>query len=380
MNFTKFTLIFFVIGLILFPFSISLFLTNIGFLTNVVQKITEPSPCPCTNKLSYEYTYFKIPDSMTLCDEEIPINETYAREMLDREFHISVWDRAQVIMWLKRAGRYFPHIEKRLAEENMPDDIKYLPVAESSFIIYVRSRAGAVGPWQFMPGTAKAKGLIKSRYVDERCSFEASTDAALIYLKELKEMFGSWTLAMAAYNCGETRLKDSIEEQRTNNYYKLNLPIETERYIFRIAAIKLIMSNPEKYGYKLDPTELYETIDLDTAQIKINGHYHIRDLAEAIGTDFKTIKELNPYLIGTHIGKGEYNLKVPKNSSKKLKEFLSHTASKKDYSGERYYIIKKGDTLISISSETGVPISDLRELNNIKNSYIRAGQKLYLGE
>ena len=165
---------------------------------------------------------FPIPKSISLCGEPMPLENRHVWEMMDREFTISVWDRAQVFMWIKRAGRFLQYIEKKLAEERMPDDLKYLAIAESSLITHIRSRKGAVGTWQFMPHTARRNGLRKDRVMDERLDFERSTEAALRYLKRLKEMFGAWTLAMAAYNCGETRLGKEIKKQKLNKSKKMN--------------------------------------------------------------------------------------------------------------------------------------------------------------
>ena len=162
-----------------------------------------------------------LPDVLFLCGEPVPLEDRSVREMLDRELTISAWDRAQVFMWLKRAGRFFPHIEEQLLKEGLPDDLKYLAVAESSLITHIRSRRGAMGPWQFMPGTARHKGLRKDRRIDERRDFERSTDAALEYLKTLKEKFGTWALAMAAYNCGDSRLRKEMSRQRADSFYRL---------------------------------------------------------------------------------------------------------------------------------------------------------------
>ena len=130
-----------------------------------------------------------LPDSLNLCGEPVPLENRQVWERLDREFTISVWDRAQVFMWLKRASRYFPYIEKELAEAGMPQDLKYLALAESSLIGYVRSHAGAKGFWQFMTRTARRNGLRKDSMIDERLSFEHSTRAALKYLLHLKELY-----------------------------------------------------------------------------------------------------------------------------------------------------------------------------------------------
>lgn len=271
---------------------------------------------------------FPLPQELSLCSEPIPLNIPWVWEMLDREFNITVWDRAQVFMYLKRAGRYFPYIEKKLAEEDMPDDLKYLAVAESALITYSRSKKGARGPWQFMTIAARSNGLRRDRSVDERLSFERSTDAALANLKRLKEKFGSWALAMAAYNGGETRLRKAIREQKTTNYYELNLPLETERYIFRIAAIKIILEDPKRYGYHLSDERTYQPVAYDAAEVHLKGRLDILEIAESIGTNFKTLKELNPQFLKDYIPGGNHFIKVPSGMGGKLLVFLEQNPAK----------------------------------------------------
>jgi hypothetical protein len=264
-----------------------------------------------------------LPKSMSLCGEPMPLDKPLIREMLDREIHITVWDRARILLTFKRAGRYFPFIEKRLRELGLPDDLKYLAVAESNLLTHAKSTAGALGPWQFMQATGVRIGLRHDPSVDERLDFERATEGALLYLIQLKEMFGSWTSAIAAYNCGENRLKTEILEQRVSDYYRLDLPRETERYVFRIAAIKLVMENPEKYGFRIPKNELYEAIPYDVVPVDIRYPVHIADLAQALGTDYKTIKELNPQIIGRHLPQGQYALKIPCDTGPMLNTFLS---------------------------------------------------------
>ena len=328
---------------------------------------------------------FPMPRNADLCGEGIPLENRHAYEMLDRELTLVAWDRAQVFMWLKRSGRYFPHIEKRLRDEGMPDDIKYLAVAESSLLHYVGSYAGAKGTWQFMPETGVRFGLRKSAQFDDRYSFERSTEAALKYLKRLHGIFGSWTLAMAAYNCGEGRVMESIKDQNVREYYRLNLPLETERYIYRIAAIKLVLSNPKKYGYDLSPERVYQPYDVDRVQVDLKKDVHISDAARAIGTDFKVIKELNPEVFGSHLPRGSYYIFVPQGSGAKMTAFLdrANKETKSDSTARRTssvkrYRVKAGDTLLSISRRTGVPVSTIKSLNNIRGSHIIAGQTLRL--
>lgn len=320
-----------------------------------------------------------LPKSLTLCGERMPLDCPHAREMLDRELTISVWDRAQVFLWLKRAARYFPYIEKKLAEAGMPNDLKYLCVAESSLISNIRSSAGALGHWQFMAPTGRGMGLRHDRSMDERMDFERSTEAALAYLSQLRQIFGSWTPAMAAYNCGENRLKTEMNEQRVTDYYRLDLPPETERYIYRIAAIKLIMEDPRRYGYSISREHLYAPVPCDSVFVNVLAPIHIADVAQALGTDYKMIKELNPHIIGRNLPVGQYTLKVPPGTAPRLTQLLRGRNAPPQPPGPKSdgtYTVKPGDTLIDISRKTGVPLDTLRRLNGIQDSHLTPGQRL----
>lgn len=329
------------------------------------------------------YREVPLPEVLFLCGEPVPLHQRHVMEMLDRELTISAWDRAQVFMWLKRAGRYFPHIEKRLVEEGLPEDLKYLAVAESALIPHIRSPRGAMGPWQFMPGTARQNGLRKDGRIDERRDFERSTSAALGFLKKLNGMFGSWTLAMAAYNCGDNRIKKEMKRQEVDNFYQLNLPLETERYIFRIAAIKLILEDPSAYGYRIEQRRVYRPITKDRVEVNQSTIIPIVDVAHEMGTDFKTIKELNPHILGRHMPSGRYFVNVPPGRGGELTKALQKTrktyAVGKDgfITGDRY-VVQRGDTLIGISRRSGVPVVTIRELNGIQGSMIRVGRQLTL--
>jgi len=254
---------------------------------------------------------FSLPRTLSLCGEMIPLENLQVWEMLDREFNITVWDRAQVFMYLKRAGRYFPYIEKKLSEAGMPIDLKYLAVAESALLTYSRSRKGAKGMWQFMRLAARSNGLRRDRIVDERFNYEHSTKAAIKYLKSLKRKFNTWSLAIAAYNGGETRIRKAIREQKTTDYYRLNLPLETERYIFRIAAIKIVMENPARYGYHLSQERSYRPHKYNIIHVNLKNTIYITDFAEFFGTDFKAIKELNPQFLKSYLPAGKYTVNVP---------------------------------------------------------------------
>jgi hypothetical protein len=235
-----------------------------------------------------------------------------------------------------------------------------------------------MGTWQFITATGRNHGLRKDRMMDERRDFERATEAAIQYLKGLKAEFGTWALAMAAYNCGEARVRRVIKEQKVRDYYQLNLPLETERYIFRIAAAKIIMGNPEKYGYRLDPARIYDPVDCDPVKVKVLRPVHITDVARTLGTNFKTLKELNPQFRGPYLPRGSYRLKVPAGLGPKVAAALKGAAPRRRGSAEGTYRVQPGDTLIGISKRTGVSLSMLRRLNRIEGSLIKIGQELRL--
>ena len=325
---------------------------------------------------------FHLPDSISLCHEPIPLENRKTLDMLDREFTFAVWDRAQVFMWLKRAGRYFPYIEEKLAEAEMPDDLKYVAVAESSLIIEIKSRKRAVGLWQFMSRTAKRYGLRKNWLIDERLDFERSTEAAIKYLQRLHNEFSSWTLALAAYNCGDVFLKSEIKKQKVEDFYRLDLPLETERYIFRIAAIKTIMENPKQYGFHLPAEHVYPPRWYDTVEVKISHPLKFTDLALSLDTDFKALKELNPQFLRDYVPRGGYHIKVPPGFGPKVvvavQKFGKGGAGEREDISGNHYVVREGDTLGHISRRTGVSLATLKRINSIEGSTIWAGQKLRL--
>ena len=182
----------------------------------------------------------RVDPELKFCDEKIPIEIQEIRERFEKELLLSLWDRPQVILWLKRSHRYLPTILKLLQKSNLPDDLKYIAVAESALRPHVGSRKGAIGFWQFTASTARIHGLVVNEYLDQRRNLVASTTAAIRYLKMLYLKLGSWTLASAAFNMGEEGLMAEILEQGTRDFYQLYLPLETQRYIFRILSVKLI--------------------------------------------------------------------------------------------------------------------------------------------
>ncbi|NOT37454.1 MAG: lytic transglycosylase domain-containing protein [Saprospiraceae bacterium] len=238
----------------------------------------------------------KLFSKMEFAGEEVPVKNPDVAERLERELIINTYQHTSTLLHLKLANRYLPTVEKVFREEGVPDDLKYLAVAESSLRNAVSS-AGAKGIWQFRDAAAKDFGLLVSEYVDERNHFEKSTRAACKYLKQLKERFGTWSLACAAYNMGPTALATSLKEQEENSYYDLNLNDETNRYLFRIIAIKEIMKNPDRFGYFLSDSDYYITHS-KSRELKIDTSIsNLSRFAHSQGITYRLLKVYNPWLL-----------------------------------------------------------------------------------
>jgi hypothetical protein len=253
-----------------------------------------------------------IPNVMTFAGERVPLQDTDVRERLDREIHVNTYWHSNMLLMIKKANRFFSEIEPLLKKYNLPDDFKYLAVAESG-LDNVTSHAGASGFWQFMKATGKEYGLEINNYVDERYNLELATKVAAQYLINSKDLFGSWTTAAAAYNAGNAGITKQMKRQDATDYYSLLLNSETGRYVFRILAFKEILSNPEKYGFYVDQQDLYQAIPTKTIIIETP----IEDFAKFAkqqGINYKILKIHNPWLRDTYLknasGKA-YSIKIP---------------------------------------------------------------------
>jgi membrane-bound lytic murein transglycosylase D len=265
-------------------------------------------------------TYYPLPERVSLCGEAVPLQDPEVREDLDREFTIILWSRTQTTLWLKRAARYFPFLEKRLQEAGLPDDLKYVVLVESDLRQTARSHAGAIGPWQFMKPAANRFMLKTDERIDDRYDLSRATDAALQYFKALYRTFHNWPLALAAYNCGEGRLKKAIRDQGVTNYYHLDLPDETEQYVLRVIAAKIILSDPGRYGYGIPGQELYSPWQPEQVEFVLAKEIHLRQVAEACGSYLKLIRRLNPRLRSATLPPGMYKLYVPAGTASRFHE------------------------------------------------------------
>lgn len=258
----------------------------------------------------------EIPGEVFLFGEKVPLENFEVYERLDRELVVNTYWHSSTILALKRAARWFPVIEPILKKNDVPVDFKYLAVAESN-LENVVSPAGATGFWQFIKSAATEYGLEVNDEVDERYNVEKSTEAACKYIKDAYSKFGSWTMAAAAYNAGMNGISKWSSIQKTNNYYNLTLGIETSRYIARVAAIKIIMENPQKYGYYLEENDFYKPLKF-TEVILDSSVTDFADYAISLGINYKTLKLFNPWLRDSSLknkNRKKYTIKIPQEGS-----------------------------------------------------------------
>ncbi len=252
-----------------------------------------------------------------LAGEPVPMDNFDVRERLDRELLVNSYWQSSTLLNIKRTTRYFPIIEKILAENGVPEDFKYLAVAESD-LMNGTSYAGAKGIWQFMESTGEYYNLEINKEVDERFHVEKATEAACKYILGYKKRFGSWTMAAAAYNTGGTNLANEIKEQKAKSYYDLNLNVETSRYVFRILAFKEILQRPQDFGYRVEKEDFYPPLD-DYEIVKVDGPIeNLADFAEVHKVSYRHLKVYNPWLRTTKLtnSKGKtYEIKIPRKKS-----------------------------------------------------------------
>ena len=259
------------------------------------------------------FTPVELPDKLEFAGEKVPLEYYDVRENLDRELLSTVYFHSQTIRYIKSAPRYFSIIEPILKANGVPEDFKYLAVAESGLDPRSVSPSKAVGLWQILESSAKENGLEINSEVDERYHIEKSTEVACRILKSAYERFGSWSLVAAAYNGGRTRVVSQMNNQKVRSYYDLLFVEETTRYVFRILAFKLVMENPGKYGFVVSKEQLYPIIE--TKLVKVNGP--VLDLASFAlenGINYKILKMFNPWLRDTLLKnptRKTYSIKIP---------------------------------------------------------------------
>jgi len=275
-------------------------------------KVVEPQVTDKNVADTYQISAIEIPKDLNFAGEAVPQEDPEIMERVDREFLVNTYWQSNALLLMKRANKYFPIIEPILKKNGIPDDFKYLAVAESG-LENVVSPAGATGFWQIMKGTGREYGLEVNDNVDERYHVEKATQVACDYLNKWKNRFGSWTLTAAAYNAGPAGIQKYMGIQQVDDYYDLLLGQETGRYVFRILAIKEIISNRDKYGFQLQEDDMYEkvptfTVEIDTAVT------NWADFAELYEINYKVLKRHNPWLREPHLNNSsrkKYTIEIP---------------------------------------------------------------------
>jgi membrane-bound lytic murein transglycosylase D len=273
--------------------------------------------------------------------------------------------------WMKRAGRYEARMREILREVDVPEDLVMVVLAESGFNPRVRSKVGAAGPWQFMEGTGAVYGLRRSYWVDERFDVEKSTYAAALYLKDLHVRFGSWELALAAYNAGYGSVMTAIERHNTNNYWALceiesGLPYATTFYSPKIVAAAIVAKNRKAFGVDAKTIEARPRIDV--VQVRVPQSTSLSALAKAIDTDAALLEELNAELVRgrTPPQRGSYTVKIPR--EKKHAFVAAGERLRKAWQAESTYVVRHGETLATIARKHGLSERELRALNGVQDA------------
>ena len=301
------------IGFLLLGFALGIGIIFFAFSNNTKENNDCINPAP-----SVIVSDLYIPDSCSIFNEKVPLEYFEVTESLERELLVNVYYQSQTVQFIKYVHRYFPIMDSIFAKYNVPSDFKYVALAESGLKVNI-SPKGAAGFWQFLESTARENDLIVNDYIDQRYDLIKSTEAACKFLLQSYQKFGSWTMVAASYNLGMGGLKKQSEFQKITSYYDLYTNSETARYVFRIIALKLIIENPEKYGYqnlKPYPAIPYSTITVDSTIS------NLVDFAASQGSNYKMIKMMNPWLREKSLPNEShtpYKIIIIKNSDRKIK-------------------------------------------------------------
>jgi membrane-bound lytic murein transglycosylase D len=347
---------------------------------------------------------YRLPPTVDFAGEPVPLHRRDVWERLDQEFLLYIGRPGQVMLWLKRMGQYMPLIEHRLRQYGLPDDLKYLAVVESSLRPMATSSASAGGLWQFIESTGRHYDMESNPFVDERMDVGKATEGAMQYLRRLHEIFQSWPLALAGYNAGEGRVLNELQEQRVGSYYDLALPAETERFVYKIIAIKIILSNAARYGIFIDTQEYYQAPETDVVTVRVNGsRLHLRTVAEAAATHYAMIKYLNPQLRQRYLPRGVHQVYVPRGGGAAFVQNFQETYEpepvvvsqavslkpppppaprRQEETSTRKtirYEVKKGDTLARIAARFDASVEALMKWNKLASaSQIAPGRQLVI--
>lgn len=329
-----------------------------------------------------------LPDSMSFAGEKVPMNRLGVKEGLEQEMLVNTYWQSQTMLIMKRAHRYFPLIQSILRKDSIPDDFKYLALAESA-LSYKVSNAGAAGFWQLMKSTAKAYGLTINKDIDERYNLVKSTEAACRYFNEAYSELHNWTLVAASYNMGLAGVEKEIQYEKENSYYDLSLNLETSRYVYRILALKQLITHPEQYGYFLKKSDLYNFIPTYTVEVDSTVN-SLADFAQQKGVSYHTLKFFNPWLINTKLQNPEkktYVITLPQpnikfeelgehivfgDSSMTASAKIEASGSKKDTTQPKIvvHVVMPGETIEGIANQYCVSVERLRAWNNISDTVV----------
>ncbi len=319
-------------------------------------------------------------DERKILDTELPFHaglDTQGNADVQRYFHYYTHvHRGTMDGWLKRAQRYLPHIRQRFLAEGLPEDLIYLPFAESGFNPFAVSRAGACGVWQFMPQTAINNGLVVDSWVDERRDPYKSTEAAITYLKKLYAEFGDWPLALAAYNAGEGAVGRALKKTGSEDFFTLcetstDLKQETKLYVPKFMALVKIARNLDKLGF--------EPLDLDRrltppVRLRVKPGTDLLGLAKNMGMDWKAFREMNPSFRKQEAPPSRaVNVDVPGHLVAKAEEYLKRPVAPKKVDVASYRV-RPGDTWWGVAKKHGVAVKDLQAANTVKK--LSVGQSL----
>ncbi len=348
-------------------------------LTTGEPVLAQTAPAPALD-FSALIAAARVKGPLDFCGEPVPLEEPDVRERMEREVLSTLADPHQVILWIKRSRQSLEPIEAVLKARNLPDDLKYIAIAESALRPHAGSPKGAMGYWQFIEPTGRKYGLQVDTARDERRNLQSSTGAAIAYLQELREMFGSWTLAVAAYNMGENGLRSDLAQQNTRDYYRLHLPLETQRYVFRILTAKLLLTQPERYGFRLLPEDIYPPVACESVVIESDREVPLILVAQAAQTVVKAVKDMNPEIRGYRLAPGRHTLLVPAGGAAGFQDRLAKLVREAaENRREIVYTVKEGDTLSGIAERHRVSLTDLRAWNRMDaKKSIQPGMRLII--
>lgn len=270
------------------------------------------------------YNLDALPDNLVLCGKKVPIYQDDVRERFEREFFQLLEKKGLLTIIVKRYLKFLPMVSEEAQRMGVPQDLIFIAITESYLNPRSLSRANAAGLWQFIKETGKREGLYVNDNIDDRYNVKRSTRSALTHLKRLHGDFNDWFLAMAAYNAGPGRVREVIENQGTRDFFDMYLPEETERYVFRVLAIKEIVSNRERYGIRIDDKELYRPLVLSEVTIEAGREFHSNILSKAMDVSYRTFRMNNLHLRRYRLPKGTYRINVP---SEKKDSFLKKLKS-----------------------------------------------------